>query len=197
MLSPHELEMHLLGLFYRLAVYGRDRAGAVVPVHRETGLPVSADGLLPASRALRGRKLALEERVVPRRLAAGLLRRPLSLASPNRTRALATLPPEEWTGQETAWVDELEHQIKRTVHRLAQTKGWFVPQVLHDGAPQPLGEDGLTECFQITPQGLTEALRRVRGTRYDHGPLSVRDDLSEDEWATAPQWARDEARRAR
>lgn len=195
-LPDDELEMHLLSVFARTARQGVDRRAATTTggIDPRTGLPVSANDLLPRYKAVSGRSLALQLLVVPRQLAASMLRRTVSEQESREGHvALVAIQPDQWTPQEAELVGALEEQIKLAVHRLAERHGWFDPRPndYEDGRPLE-GADGLTAGFKITPRGLEHALQRTAGTRWELGPVHPEHDLGRSAWSQAPQWAQSE-----
>lgn len=201
MLDWHECEMHLLSIFARVARTGVDRRpDEMVQVDQGTGLPLSANDLRPTYAAITGRKLALDYVVVPRNLASAILGR--SQRTPDGVEervALAFIPPAEWSRPEREAVDALEERLKLTAARLADRHGWFNLQPLGGNIYDPdelmpLDDHGLPMALQITYAGLDEALRRVRGTKWERGPRSLKDEVGSEKWAKAPQWAQQLAR---
>lgn len=200
-LSDWECEMHIFGVFARAALHGRDRSVASsVPVHHDTGLPLSANDILPRAHALVGEGLALQIYVIPDQLAAGLLRHEVVEGEARKLVALSSIARAEWSDREAEWHQALARQIKVTVHRLKEHGGYFVLEP-PGGNPYEqdllcLGKDGLTQAFMVTHKGLKEALRRVKGTRFEHAPQSMAADVPDSVWREAPQWARTEERLA-
>lgn len=191
-----ELEMHLFSVFARTARQGVDRRAATTNggIDPRTGLPVSANDLLPRYKAVSGRSLALQLLVIPRQLAASMLRRTVSEQESREGHvALVAIPPDQWTPSEAELVNALEEQIKLAVHRLADRAGWYDPrpQDYEDGRPLE-GPDGLTCGFKVTARGLEEALRRTAGTKWELGPVNPEHDLGRNAWSQAPQWAQAE-----
>lgn len=188
-LSDYDLEMHLFGVFVRAARCSDRRGDGSVPVDHATGIPLSANDLLPRHKAVGGVHLALELLVHPRHLAAALLRRPVPRDdAPDASVTLSSIPPDQWSEAESERVGALEEQIKLKVHRLAE-RGMFDPRP-DIGAGPLVGTDGLTQGFKITWRGLTEGQRRVRGTRFDDGPTTLEADVGYEKWRKAPQHAR-------
>lgn len=197
-LDPYDLEMHLLSAAYRLRTQARDRRGSVElwRVDPETGIPLSSKDMVGRKEAKSGLRLALEHVFTPLSLATGLLRRDLG---EDGIVALGSLPQKEWSAQEHEWVDALVEQIQVKVHQLS-SQGYFRASVDVEG--YGLGEDrlstavckfgrpDLTHAFQVTARGLEYAKQRVRGTRWERGPLTLREDVGETKWRNAPEHAK-------
>lgn len=187
-----EVELLVLGFFANTAWHARDRranAWGTLGEHPTLGLPQSANDLAPRTRAAHGDDLALSMQIPPGQLAEASIVR-------DDGAALATVPKDAWTEDEAEAVAALTLRVKRVVHALA-FRGCAVtqPPGYHDGEPMALGEDGYTRCFKLTPKGLEEAKRRVRGTRFESRQVSILNAANEETRRTAPEWARSEHRR--
>lgn len=193
-----QVEAHVLSVFVR-ATRCRDRRAQAGAVDHNTGLPVSSANLLSRELAISGDRLAMELVVIPRSLAASILRRSVDKSvHENGHVALQALPPSTWTDEERELVDALEHRIKVVAHRL-EKNGWINtrPDGMYEGEKLPYGtalnNDGMTCAFQITWEGLKEAKKRYKGTAWDQGPLSPEADLTREAWSKRPDWARSES----
>jgi hypothetical protein len=192
-IPDEELELQLYSVFARTARQVCDRRGDVAAVDHRTGLPTSANDLLPRYKAVSGVGLALQLIVVPRQFAASMLRRPVPVEqSESGHVALQAIPATQWTASETELVEALTEQIKIKVHQLAESKGHFNPhgEEFEPGRPL-LGDDGLTCGFKITYKGLMHAIEKVRGTKYETGATNVEADLGRGA-LKGVQWAQQE-----
>ena len=193
--TVQELELSIMGFFVQLERDGRDRRGdGVVPVDEGTGLPISANDLAPAHRALYGMDLVLATSISPKRYARAMLFRSDSQGQ----TALAMIQPERWTAEEAGLVAALEQRVRLAIRNLAQ-RGILrdTPPIGPDGEPLPLDEAGFAQEAQITYSGLQEARRRVRGTRYERRTsVSILDCLPPHVRDKAPAYALAEWRQA-
>lgn len=191
---PHddEIELSVLCYFANAAWYARDRranAWGTIGEHPILGLPMNANDLAPRSKAAHGDSLALSLQVPPVQIAEALVVR-------DDGAALTTVPKDRWSEDESEAVEALTIRIKRIVHALA-FRGCAItqPPGYHDGEPMALGADGYTCCFKLTPKGLEEGKRRVRGTRFESWQVSILNAANEETRREAPEWSRSEHRR--
>lgn len=186
MYSVEELELSLLAWFWNVRFW-RDRQASAFTANtnQATGLPESANDLLPTYRAVGGDRLALEVTPVPGDLAASMIKYE---TAQREWRELSIKPRHQWTDEERSTHEALTHRIKLAAHRLGE-KGFLDLRPQDDqGEPQALGEDGMTVRFKLTPRGLEEARRRVRGTKFEYMPRGWEDALAPSEKSQAPEW---------
>ena len=192
----------LLGWFWIISTRWRDRApqSMLEHVNEATGLPDRAEDLLPKHRALSGAPLALAVTPPPSGLASSWLRyhadstvKCTEVADCDGCRELSQKPPAAWDEEEVAAHTELTYRIKLAVRALA-AKGLANAQPPDmDGAPMPLGEDGLTLRFALTPEGLEAARKQCAGVARWESMTNVRgwrEALTKAEFAKAPAWLR-------
>lgn len=176
-----ELTLWLLGDIYRIWAEGRDRRvdGPHV-TNAATGLPESATDLRPDSCALRGDALALQQLIQPRqwaRVHMGLWAHPEATWSPDAVKA----------------VEETAYKIGRVIRSLA-AQGYMDEEPALLGY-EPMGPDpatGWCSAAVFTVAGLEYAKRTIKGTKYEHGAVSVLAELPAERQSEAPEWARAE-----
>lgn len=193
MYSVEELEDMVLAMFWHIR-FVRDRLPdqLIEDVNDVTGLPNSTKDLKPLWQAESGDTLALKYTPVPSDMAASMIRRTVSAADggEDEYKDLNLIHKHQWTEEECDTHRELTYRIKVAAHKLAE-KGWInLRPTDYDESPQALGEDGLTQRFQITPSGLSEAKRRVPGTKWESQDLrrGWARALPKSEWQQAPEW---------
>lgn len=196
MFNDVNVTLAVLSLFYNVSKYWIDRSPQtmVKDVNELTGLPNNAADLAPKHAAKRGPELALDYTPVPSGVAASMLRYHAAadltctgVGDCEGCRQLSNKPKAQWDEDELSVHAELTYRIKLAVHRLAG-HGFANPQPLDfDGRPMPLGSDGMTVRFAITPAGLEEAKRRCAGTKYD-GKRGWEHAVTRAEFSRAPQW---------
>lgn len=198
MYSVEDLELSILAAFYCVRK-ARDRLpdqftrGDVCAI---TGLPLSANDLKPIYRAESGDGLALSWTPVPSDMAASMIRyqtNPGVSDSEVEWKTLNLKPKDQWTTEEMDTHRELTFRIKLAAHQLA-SRGFMNlrPDDFEEG-PQAFGEDGMTARIQITPLGLEEAKRRVKGTKYEGMYRGWEDALPASEFAKTPEWLRNQS----
>mgnify|MGYP003404107162 CR=1 FL=1 len=191
MYSIEELEKSILAHFWNTR-YWRDRQGTAFcrnGTNEVTGLPESSNDLLPAWRAISGDQLALEITPVPGDLATSMIKYQTSdFGATDEWRELTLKPRHKWSQEEIETQGELTHRIKLAAHKLA-SQGFINLNPSDDtGTPQPYGLDGMTARFQLTPAGLEEAKKRIRGTPLDGHLRGFQDALTESEKRSVPEW---------
>lgn len=191
MYSVEELETALLAAFWNVR-FARDRLpdGFVKDTCDITGMPVSANDIKPMYRAEGGDGLALSWTPVPGDLAASMIRYCVNPGSGQEAeyKDLNLKPRAQWTEEEVETHSVLTYRIKVAAHRLA-SHGWMNLQPPDfDEKPQAFGDDGMCARIQITPSGLEEAKKRVRGTRFEHWIRGWKEALPASEFAKTPEW---------
>ena len=186
-----EVEMAILGVFYRAEKYDVDRAPnrSVSSADPVSGLVASANDLAPRASWTSGTELAMSICLSPKTLAAGMIYR---INDHKEETSLSFIPPHNWTDDEIGVVRDLESRIRITAIRMAQ-RGLINdrPEVGMDGEAMPLKDDGSPFVFKITYKGLNEARTRIKGTKYDRRGPSVWDSMTEsDKVKSQAQWAR-------
>jgi hypothetical protein len=202
----------LLAAIYQTERYGKDRRTGTPKIGPKTGLPVSANNLLPGHRAVRGAELVLGSVVNPRMF---VLHNMQTDALPeNATRAidaadrewrsLAYVSPETWDEETIVAVAENLRRFKRLLHKL-EPEGLIrtKPTIDEDGLTLgtkdlALGEDGMTMGFSITNKALQAAREFVQehpwyGRRARAEESMGRELLNSE---TTPQWKQADERQA-
>lgn len=196
MFNDVNVTLAVLSLFYNVSKYWIDRSpqAMIQHVNELTGLPEHARDLAPKHAAKRGPELAMDFTPVPSGVASSMLRYHAAadltctgVGDCEGCRQLSNKPKAQWDDDELDVHAELTHRIKLAAHRLA-AQGFVNPQPLDfDGRPMPLGPDGMTVRFAITPSGLEEARRRCVGTKYD-GKVGWEQAVTRAEFSKAPNW---------
>lgn len=190
-MPPNEIELALLSLFYRTESETVDRTGSVdqTQIDPVSGLAISANSLAPRYAWRSGTELALDALYNPKLIARSMIYRTDTI---NKTVTPLTLvPPDTWTDSEAGAVRQLEREINAVLVRMKHN-GMINPNptVGEDGTPMPLRDEEHPFLFRCTYKGLQEARKRVRGTRYEHGPTSTWDVMTPEMKAKSKvQWA--------
>jgi hypothetical protein len=187
----------ILGWFFIISQKWRDRSPQAMLEHVNTltGLPERADDLVPKHRAVQGAQLALMVTPTPSGLAESMLRyhadasvKCTETATCDGCRQLDQKPKAQWDEEEAAAVSELTYLIKRAVHGLAKL-GYADPQPPDaDGKPMPLGEDGMTMRFALTPAGLERARNHPKRDEWLSQVRGWEQALTKAEFNKAPEW---------
>lgn len=216
-LSEEQLEAFLLGWFYR-ATRTCDRRGGTGIVTEEgakdpsaqldpvTGLPNSANALLPKYRATFGPELAMSLVIPPEAWVQTLvytddLAENANRAHENREwRALAYKAKEQWSEEEILAVKENTRRLKRVVHRLSEA-GLFVTKPVVDEDQTTLGtknlthgQDNMTMGFQLTYDGLRYAEEFAKLHPKFMNGHTLLDAMGETLSQRAPQWLKQDLR---
>jgi hypothetical protein len=194
--TDREAASALLAFFGQLALSpltDRSKTG-IAHLDPLTGQPRTSADQLSIAEGVGGAELAMQTWIVPRRFAAGFVRRASTDPSDKHGIALATLADSLWTAQERAEVYETIQLVKRAVHRLHEAAGAFDPQPpdLMDGTPLPLDpQDGMTDGFKITWKGLKLAREFAREhPEIKWESLSPENDFGAEAWRLAPDHIR-------
>jgi hypothetical protein len=117
-------------------------------------------------------------------------------ADGENSKDLNLIPKHEWTAEECDLQRELTYRIKVAAHKLAERGFINLRPTDFDETPQPLGEDGLTVRFGITPAGLSEAKKRIPGTKWESPDLrrGWARALPKHEFDKAPEWLKAQSR---
>lgn len=195
MYSIEELEDMICAMFWHIR-FVKDRLPdhMIEDVNQITGLPNSTKDLKPLWQADSGDSLALKYTPVPSDMAASMLRRTHDDVA--EYKDLNLIPKNQWTEEECDMARELTYRIKVAAHRLAD-KGWInLRPSDFDESPQALGEDGLTQRFQLTAAGLSEIKRRIPGTKWESPDLrrGWARALPKSEFNQAPEWLKAQSR---
>lgn len=170
----------ILGNYYRLYRYGRDRRldFQADKLDQATGLPLSANDLAPISQAKSGTALALESICDPVHMATAHL-------------SLTFVPKNQWTEEDQAAHSELAIRFKVAMARMAEQGLMKIDLMdLFTEKTIQVGEDGLPWIGKITYKGLEEAKRVTPGTPRERGAISILADAPEAVRRNAPEYAR-------
>lgn len=207
-LTDHELELMVLGDFYR-TLEACDRLPEDILMCKsldyETGLPTSANDLkLAGEITLGGEALAREAYWSPDQLAKTHVRRTCDrceyCTSGRLERCvsgplLSRVRQKDWTALEAAQVLELRSRIQE-LFRVWETRGLIdrTPPILWTGneSHERARQNKDTWAARLTTEGLKLARARVPGTEYAHGPRSLLWAMSDEQKRRAPQWAQKE-----
>jgi hypothetical protein len=184
----------LLGFFGQLALSpltDRSKTG-IAHLDPLTGQPLTSNDQVSIAEGVGGMELAMQTWIVPKRFAAGFVRR--AAEGSKHGIALATLADSLWTAGERAEVYETIQLVKRAVHRLHESGGYFDPRPpdLMDGTPLPLDPvDGMTDGFKITWKGLKLAVEFAQAhPEIKWESLSPENDFGAEAWRLAPEHVR-------
>lgn len=189
--TVEDMEKSILAYFYNVGRHFRDRLPDAMydNVNPITGLPESSNTLKPLHRAVSGDRLALEVTPVPSDLAAAMM-----ITDHNGERTYLNLKPKlHWTAEEAELHEALTHRLKVAAHKMGERGLLNLQPADWDGNPHALGEDGMTCRFQLTPKGLEEAKRVIRGTALD-GKVGWAEVLSRSDFNKAPEWLKAQER---
>jgi len=205
-MSPDQLEAILWGHYYRLA-RTRDRRGSkVAKVDHATGLPESANDLLPTYRATRGTELALTDFLVPKQFIAKALYTdddPANKGLPEKHKewkAASSISPEHWSEETILAIEENTMRLKLVIHKLAE-EGYFItsPEIDEPGKCGELGtdrlvhgQDGFTMGSKVTYKGLQYADAFVNEHPHLKQEHSLLDALGKTKAGGVPEWKKRE-----
>jgi hypothetical protein len=201
-MSEDQIEGVLFGYFYRVTrtVDRGPGAGSKIMRNHETGLPESADALMPIHRAVGGVELALSLVITPEKWAAACIYTDDLDENVGKTedqkewRSLFAVAPEKWTGDALEAVKVTTRRLKVIVHRL-ESQGLFVTSPQIDETEAELGtthlahgDDKMTMGFQITYAGVKYAEEFVREHPSLQQGHSILDALGKTLSSKAPEW---------
>lgn len=178
--SDEELESSFFGYLVCLWRDGIDRRTmSTTPVDPGTGLPISADDLLPMGYAKYGDAIIYEFRIEAHAFA-------VAFAGLTHKRQV------NWTAEEASWVARTTVRLKQLMLRHGEQGHLRVrPMDLFTGQDMSLGPDGMPVEATMTPAGLKYARELVAGTKYEQRrATSILDGAPTDVVANAPEWAK-------
>jgi hypothetical protein len=185
-LNEHDLELMILGDFWRQLRHGIDRiAPDVLGLGKEgkldwaTGRPKSANDLLaPGKITERGERLLRHSYICPWDMAAVHLRRSCDLCESctadkkdrcELAASLKNIPPSQWTAEEATDHALLENRIQGLFRRWAQVPpagpGWIQrrpPLTIRKEDEEYDDNDDVWAC-RITDRGIQAAVERFQG----------------------------------
>lgn len=199
--NENDCEMYLLGFFAASSRMRDRRTNASVPSDPKTNLPLSANDLTARTAAIEAEELALgmtvplgafDEVYTP-----GILARALLMRSDGELAGthLSMIAPHLWDEEEAKAIRHLTFLFKRAAHKLGE-RGLvdLAPSGYEDAVGLPWDKTGLARACQVRGQGLLEARRRTRGTKYEKWSSSILDAVNDEVRRTAPEWAQAEWR---
>lgn len=202
-MSPDQLEAMLWAHYYALMRKARDRSpGSMVVTNHESGLPESANDLMPAYRSVFGVELALSDWLVPSEWVARQIETDEHPDNAGKTEsqkewmAAVNLPKEYWSDDLHRAVSENAFRLKVLIHKFAE-QGYFITEPkFEDGVTATLGtdklihgEDGFTLGTKITYKGLEYAEAFVKAHPFLMRCRNIRDIMGRARFERhAPEW---------
>jgi hypothetical protein len=107
-------------------------------------------------------------------------------------------PEHTWDAEEREGIEQVVFKIKRVMRKLYTHRPMLFDEHPDLGYAGPDGgevgcdSDGMCMVGRFTPDGLTYAKMRVRGTALERGPVSCLANLPAEKRSLAPAWAQDE-----